>query len=118
MASSPASAEDAARAGLWSAVDIFLRQGVQFAVTIVLARLVAPQEFGTIALMAVFTSLISILIEGGGNTALVRSGSSTALQESSVFWFNLGAGVVGATILVAAAPFIASFYGIPTLVPL
>lgn len=118
MSSAPPTAQDAARAGMWSGVDLLLRQGLQFAVTVTLARFLAPQEFGIVALLAVFTGLWTVLLEGGANTALIRTRSSTHVQESSVFWFNLAAGLLCAALLLLIAPLVARFYAIPLLVPL
>ena len=118
MSSTSSTAQDAARAGLWSGLDLLVRQGLQFAVTVILARLLTPQEFGTVALLAVFTGLWTVLIEGGANTALLRTPSSTRVQESSVFWMNVGAGAACALLLLLIAPLVARFYSIPLLVPL
>lgn len=118
MSSTPPSATDAARAGAWSGADILFRQGLQFVVTVILARLLAPQEFGTVALLAVFTSLWTIVLEGGANTALIRARASSIIQESSVFWLNVIVGLICAATLLLIAPLVAGFYGIPLLVPL
>jgi O-antigen/teichoic acid export membrane protein len=103
--------EGAVRAGAWSALDIALRQGLQFAVTIAMARLLAPEIFGMVALLVVFTALASVLVEAGPNIALQRHHGSSRAQESSIFWFDVGAGIVIALLLVSIAPLVAAFYG-------
>jgi O-antigen/teichoic acid export membrane protein len=108
-------AEGAVRAGAWSALDIFLRQGMQFAVTIAMARLLAPELFGIVALLTVFTALASVIVEAGPNIALQRHHGSTKVQESSIFWFDVGAGAAIALLLILAAPFVAAFYGFDVL---
>jgi O-antigen/teichoic acid export membrane protein len=112
------SVERATRAGAWSALDILLRQVVQFVVTIILARLLTPEDFGLIALLAFFTSLSITFVQGGLSMALVQRQDTTHEEESAVFWCNLGASIVFAIILVAIAPFVAPFYGEPLLRPL
>jgi O-antigen/teichoic acid export membrane protein len=110
--------ERAAHAGAWSALDIILRQGVQFGVSIVLARLLAPEDFGLIALLAFFTSLSITFVQGGLSLALVQKQETTLEEESAVFWFNLLASFVFAVAMVAMARPVAQFYGQPLLRPL
>jgi O-antigen/teichoic acid export membrane protein len=118
MSQTPASGSDAIRAGAWSATDVLIRQAMQFAITITLARLLSPEDFGTIALLAVFTTLATTILEGGPTTALIRTRSSTLAQESTVFWFNIMLGCAFALLLVCLAPLIADFYDLPILFPL
>jgi teichuronic acid exporter len=112
------SMEKAARAGAWSALDIVLRQGVQFVVSIVLARILAPADFGLIALLTFFTSLSVTFVQGGLTEALVRHQDSTHEEESAVFWCNLAAATVFVAILLPLAPRLARFYEQPLLAPL
>lgn len=112
------SREKAARAGAWSALDIVLRQGVQFVVSIILARLLAPAAFGLIALLAFFTSLSITFVQGGLTQALVRHQDSTHEEESAVFWCNFAAALAFTAILVLLAPWLARFYEEPLLAPL
>jgi O-antigen/teichoic acid export membrane protein len=118
MSMKPAFAEQAARAGMWSAVDILLRQGIQFAVTVTLARLLLPEDFGVMGLVALFTGISLLIVEGGTSLALIRAATTTRAEESAVFWFNLGASLLYGLLLLILAPLLARFYGIPLLVPL
>ncbi len=108
----------AASAGAWSAIDIVLRQGVQFVVSIILARLLVPEDFGVMALLAFFTSLSIVFVQGGLSMALVQRQYTTPEQETAVFWTNLCAGILFALILIAIAPWVARFYGYPLMDPL
>ena len=103
---------------LWSAADGFLRQGLQFTVSIVLARMLGPSEFGTIALLAIFTGIGTVLLDGGFSAALIQRQDVDRVDESTVFWFNLCIGLVVALALWALGPMIAAFYSQPILVPL
>jgi O-antigen/teichoic acid export membrane protein len=118
MTASSEAQGSASQAGLWSAIDIVVRQGLQFIVTVTLARLLAPAEFGLIALLGVFTAFSSVLFEGGPTLSLIRNRASTPVQESSVFWFNLLGGLLYGAVLVVLSPAIADFYGFPILIPL
>lgn len=109
------SKERAVRAGAWSALDLVLRQGVQFGVSIVLARLLAPADFGLIALLTFFTSLSITFVQGGLALALVQRQDTTREEESAVFWVNLAASLVFATLIILIAPAAARFYDQPLL---
>lgn len=100
---------------LWNAADIMARQGLGFLVTVVLARLVTPHEFGLIALMALFAGVASAFVDSGFSSALIQRQDVTHTDESTVFWFNLLMGAVVALVLVASGSWIAGFYGQPIL---
>lgn len=108
----------AVSAVLWSGADIFFRQGFQFIVTIILARLLSPEEYGTIALLYLFTGLASLFVNCGFSSALIQMQDITHTDESTVFWFNLGMGITTAFGLWQFAPWIADFYSKPVLIPL
>jgi O-antigen/teichoic acid export membrane protein len=108
----------AATAGAWSTADIILRQGVGFAVTIVLARLLTPEDFGMVALLTLFSSLSIVFVQGGLSSALIQRQGTSREEESTVFWCNLIAGMLFALALIALAPLIARFFGHPVLAPL
>ena len=99
----------------WSALDVFIRQGVQFVITIVLARILAPEDFGVIAMLALFIGVASIFMDSGFSSALIQRQNTTRTDESTVFFFNLGMGAVTAILLCAAAPWIATFFKQPVL---
>lgn len=105
-------------ATLWSAADLLLRQGLQLVVTVVLARLLTPEEFGTVALLSLFLGLAALLAEGGFSNALIQAQDASHLDESTVFWINLGLGLVGTLLLLATAPLIAWTFAKPILAPL
>ena len=103
---------------LWSGADILLKQGLQFGVSIALARLLSPEQFGTVALLYLFLGIAGGFVDGGLSTALIQKREVTSTDESTVFWFNLSMGFLVAMALFAAAPAIAGFYHLPVLVPL
>lgn len=105
-------------ATLWSAADLLLRQGVQFFVSVLLARLLSPEEFGTIALLYLFTGIAGAFVEGGMSSALIQRQDVTPADESTVFWMNLVAALISASALYLAAPWIAAWFGKPVLEPL
>jgi O-antigen/teichoic acid export membrane protein len=112
------SKEKAAAATLWSGADILLRQGVQFFISLTLARLLSPSDFGVIALLTLFTSLSTYFVDSGMSVALIRCQNSRQEEETSIFWFNLAVGLVCAAALLLVAPYVAQFYRQPVLQPL
>lgn len=105
-------------AGVWSGLDVVLRQGVLFVVSLILARLLTPADFGIVALLTFFTSLSLVFVQGGLSAALIQKQETSRKEESAVFWWNLLASVCFSLALVLAGPRIASFYGYPVLRPL
>lgn len=108
----------ATNATWWSTLEIASRYGVQIIVTIVLARLLTPTDFGLIAMLLVFTNIGAILVDSGFGTALIQRKYTTPDDETTVFVFGVTTGVVVAVILWLAAPLIADFYRQPRLVAL
>ena len=102
----------------WSAIDVGGRQGIQFVVMLVLARLLSPAEFGLIGMLALFIALATSFVDGGFGSALVQRKEITDVDKSSVFHFNAAMGSLMALTMFAAAPWIAAFYRQPILLPL
>lgn len=95
-----------------------LRQGAQFVVVVVLARLLTPAEFGTVALLSLFVGISSVIVDAGLSTALIQRGEVSTTDESTAFWLNVLFGALVAGALVAMAPAVAAFYDIQVLGPL
>ena len=92
-------------------------QGVSFIVSIVLARLLEPSVYGTIALVTVFTTILQVFVDSGLGTALIQKKDADDLDFSSVFYFNFTVCLVLYFGMFVSAPYIAKFYGDETLVP-
>lgn len=114
----PASSGQLTKATLWTVVDFVFGQGLNIAVIIVLARVLTPNEFGTVALLAIFLGLANALVEGGFGQALVQRQDITEEDKSTVFWLSLVSGVILTGCLLAIAPHIASFFDLPILLPI
>jgi O-antigen/teichoic acid export membrane protein len=87
-----------------------MRQGVQFAVSMVLARILAPEDFGVVAMLALFVGVAGIFIDSGLSAALIQRQNTTHTDESTVFFFNMGMGALMAMLLCLLAPWIATFF--------
>lgn len=102
----------------WSIVGTVANQGIRFVFGIVLARLLSPNDYGIIGILAVFMSVVSVFIDCGFSQALICKQNRTQKDFSTEFYFNIGVGLIGYLILFAAAPFIAIFYDMPILTPI
>ncbi len=100
---------------VWRFLERIGAHGVSFVVSIVLARLLDPVVYGTVALVTVLTALLQTFIDSGFGNALIQKKDADDLDFSSVFYFNIFIGIVAYIGLFFAAPFIAEFYEIPTL---
>jgi teichuronic acid exporter len=92
-------------------------QGIQFIVQIILARLLAPKEFGAIAIVMVFINLAQVFVQSGFNTALIQKKDADKVDFSSIFYLSLGVAGVLYFIIFISAPYIANYYDDPILVP-
>ncbi|MBN2466022.1 MOP flippase family protein [candidate division WOR-3 bacterium] len=102
----------------WSFLERIGQQGIQFAISIILARLLMPAQFGLIAMLNLFMALAQTFLDSGFGSALIQKQDVTRVDESSIFYFNIGVGAVAAGLLCLAAPWIAAFYKTPILTPL
>lgn len=104
-------------AGLaWSFSQQFGNQLISFFITILLARILAPSEFGLIAMLSVFIAVGSVLVDGGLSSSLIRSDKAGQVDYSTVFFFNLIGSVAIYLLVYILAPWIADFYHQPVLV--
>ena len=74
---------------IWRFLERCGAQGVSFIVSIVLARLLEPEVYGTIALISVFTAILQVFVDSGMANALIQKKDADELDFSSVFFFNL-----------------------------
>lgn len=99
----------------WSAAERFSVQGVQFLLSIVIARLVAPSEYGLIAMLGIFLSIAQAFVDSGFSNALIQKKNRTEADFSTVFYFNIVVACAVYLLLFFAAPLIADFYREPLL---
>lgn len=102
----------------WSALESTVRSAYQFLVGIVLARWLAPTEFGTYALLMVVISFAGMLVDGGLGHALIQSRKRSREDECSVFWFSIASASLVAVLVVVTGKWAASFFTLPALTPL
>ena len=103
---------------LWRFLERCGAQGVTFVVSIILARLLEPEVYGTIALVTVFTTILSVFVDSGLGSALIQKKQADDLDFSTVFYFNLAFSMIMYLAMFFSAPLIAKFYENDELVPI
>jgi len=104
------------RGAIWTLLEQFSTQIVSFVVGMVLARLLTPTDYGTVALTSIFFAVAGVLVDGGFGSALIQKKDADDLDFNSVFYLNLTLSLVAYVALFFAAPWIAAFYKTPILV--
>ena len=94
----------------WTTIQTFSSQGIGFIVSIILARLLEPEQFGLIGMLGVVMALSNTIINGGLTQSLIRSSNLVEEDYSTVFFFNLIGSLFIYFIVFLSAPFIADFY--------
>jgi O-antigen/teichoic acid export membrane protein len=100
----------------WSLLDRVFSAVSQFAIGILIARVLLPRDYGLISMLAFFMSISQLLIDGGFTTAIIQKKNISQTEQSSVFFVNLILAISIYCILYLTAPFISNFYNEPQLV--
>ena len=103
---------------IWRFMERCGAQLVSFVVSIVLARLLMPEEYGRVALITVFISVLNVFVDSGFGNALIQKKNADNKDFSTVFFFNIVFCILIYMAILLSAPSIASFYRDKTLVPL
>lgn len=94
----------------WSGIDNVVKAGVTFVVSIVLARLLTPDDYGLIGIITIFTAICQSFIHAGFTSALIRKKDATEDDYNTVFMVNLGVSILLYIIIFACSPLIADFF--------
>ena len=100
---------------MWSSIDRFTTQGIQFVFSILIARLLLPSDYGVVAMLGIFLAVSQTFVDSGFGVALIRKIDRTDTDFSTVFYFNIAVGLFFYAVLWLASPYIAAFYDIPLL---
>ena len=100
---------------IWRFLERCGAQGVTLIVSLILARLLDPEVYGTVALVTVFITIVQVFVDSGLGTALIQKKNADDLDFSSVFFFNLALCIAMYLALFFAAPLISAFYKMPDL---
>lgn len=100
---------------LWNTIEKFLVKGSSFFISIILARLLSPADYGLIGMLAIFIALSQVFIESGFAKALIQKQDCTDVDYSTAFYSNLGLSLFVYVLLFVTAPWVAFFYEEPQL---
>lgn len=101
---------------IWRFAERCGAQAVTLIVSIVLARILTPSDFGTVSLVMVFTTIMQVFVDSGLGTALIQKKDADDLDFSSVFYFNFAVCLILYAVMFMAAPLIAGFYNDTSLI--
>ncbi len=94
----------------WKLLELTGSQGLQFVVAIILARLMSPDEYGTIAMITVFITIANVVVQSGFATALIQKKEIIDIDYSSVFVVSMLLSAIMYIALFVSAPYIAIYY--------
>ena len=103
---------------LWRFAERCAAQFVTLIVSIVLARILTPSDFGMVSLVMVFTTIMQVFVDSGLGTALIQKKNADDLDFSSVFYFNFAVCLILYVGMFIVAPYIAGFYNDTSLTPI
>lgn len=109
--------QQALRGTKWAAIEKFSLQIIRFVLGIILARLLTPDDYGTIGMLSVFIAISNVFIDSGFSSALIRKIERTDDDYSTTFVANFVISLIFTLILIFIAPLVANFYNIPILCP-
>jgi len=100
---------------VWNTVERIVTNGIQFVLTIILARLLSPDDYGIIAMPAIFLAIAQVFIDSGFANSLIRKQDLNEKDLSTAFYFNIIVGFVSYIVLFIASPLIANYFKTPIL---
>ncbi len=107
------STDDIVNGVAWKFGERILSQGVAFLISVILARLLTPEDYGTIALVLIFINLADVFVNSGFATSLIQKKNADELDFSTIFYCSVFCSALIYGILFFCAPWIASFYENP-----
>ena len=102
---------------LWKMLETFSAKGISMVVSLILARLIAPEEFGVLGITGIFIGLTDILLTSGFTPALIQKKEIKEHDYSTVFAISLTSAVILYTAIFFASPWLADYYNEPLVVP-
>lgn len=100
---------------IWKFAERFSAQGVSFVVSMVLARILMPEDYGVVAIINIFITIADVFLSSGLSTSLIQKKDADDLDFSTIFYLNLGLSTVLYVTLFCISPYIAKIYDMPIL---
>lgn len=99
----------------WTGLDKIATHAIQFVISIVIARLLMPSDYGIIGMLAIFIAIAQTFLDSGFANALIQKKGRTEVDYATVFYFNIIVSFLLYGLFYVCAPYIAAFYNIPVL---
>lgn len=99
----------------WTSLEKFALQGMQFFIGLIMARLLTPSAYGTVAMLSIFMAVSGTFVDSGFSNALTRKLDRTEVDFSTIFYFNVFVACFFYIILFLIAPWVATFFNSPIL---
>lgn len=103
---------------IWKFLERGSVQIIQFVVSVLIARILSPSDYGSVALLTIFITLATVFVQSGLSTALIQKKDTDEMDYSSVFFYSIILSLIVYIILFFCASWIGNFYNMPELVPL
>ncbi|WP_281644114.1 lipopolysaccharide biosynthesis protein [Bacteroides zoogleoformans] len=103
---------------VWNAIERFSSQGIQFILTIIIARILSPDDYGLVAMLGIFMAITQTIVDSGFSNALIQKRNRTEVDYSTMFYFNIVVSIFMYGLLFVSAPWIARFYNRSELINL
>ena len=103
-------AQLATKGALWTSISQFSTQAFQFAVTVILARLLSPEDFGVVGMAGMFTGFVACFSNLGMNAAIIQRKDVSEGHLSTAFWSNIILAIVLCLSALFLSPLIANFF--------
>lgn len=111
----PTLKDKTAKGLFWGGISGGIQQIIGMLLGLVIARILSPDDYGLVAMLAIFSAVANTFIDSGFSSALINRKTIDYKDYNSVFWFSLFCGCIIYIILFLAAPFISKFYNQPVL---
>lgn len=100
---------------VWKFAERMSSQGIAFVISIILARLLMPEQYGIIAMIQVFIAIANVFVTGGFTASLIQKKDADELDFTTIFYCTLTMSILMYGLLYVGAPYIAEFYNMPDL---
>ena len=101
----------------WKFSERIAAQLVSLIVTIILARLLLPSDYGAVSLVMIFITIANVFVSDGFGSALIQKKDADQIDFSTVFYFSIVFSILLYGLIFALAPLVANFYDLPILIP-
>ena len=99
----------------WNVIENIAVRGIQFLLSLLLARILEPSDFGVVGLLTIFIVISQTFVDSGFSNALIRKVHKTEVDYSTAFYFNTSVGIMSYVVLFAVSPSVAKFFDIELL---